>query len=480
MNKQRLIVVAILYFMITVSAFWIFDNDDDVNGIPRIQIGENEYLANLSSGFSCNDIFSCTIWSNDSFSHNAFPDFDWIYHVNTSDRNLWNIPQYANESGNVTFDDVIANSFSGDGSLLTNLGLATETAVTISTKAGENIDKGQCVYISGAIGQVAQVKLCDNTNSGKHHAIGLSAESKITSQTMLVRIDGLITNLDTSMWIENATLYADNDGSLTSSYPTTGMVIQIADVIYSHASQGILLVHQHTPLDYLSSYAGGDINLRMGDSIGATCVEFENYTDGLVATVCSTGHATFPSMQVSIINSSSDIIYNAGSNNHYFGSDNTVGNSQNVYTLDLFTDDGGVSSWDISDNALYDIELLKNITIKNNYWDLSGIVKRNSSGAIIQSILNTFEVNLTDIRNITINESYTELREQFNFLTGKIELMGITLYRDVTYEETYFTGETINTTYLSTNELNGYFIGLLKAQQSMIDDLTSRIIQLEI
>lgn len=586
-NKNLILFVLVLAIGSVSAQWWNFGNSNEQTDIPNLNIGREEYIANLSGGaMDCSSMVSCL-------------------QFNTS---AWYRDQDVNTTSDVTFNDIIANSFSGDGSALTNVGLGESSAVTISTKAGENIDKGQCVYISGAIGQIAQVKLVDITDHDKSHPIGLSAEDKTTGQTMLVRVSGEITNMDTTSFEENDTLYCDSNGDIQNTKPTSGVVIEIGHVIYDHVSSGKILVHQHTPRDYLSTPIDMDIDLRLGDSIGGECVNIENYTDGIVATICSDGEGNFTSLYINnqipltqadiidadnltgifvlpsdqevtisgdnvtsgtiadefleetinvvtavvspivdtpliqdasaivfqpngdtddylslstvgnaqrwttfggdtyhyytssatghtfwFFNSSGDLTYrwyhnvnglafittenmqfNAGSEDHFFGADTTKANSQDIYTNDVFTADGGVSAWDIFDNEFYDLELLDNITIKNNAWDLSKLVKRDSKGEVIQSVVKTKLAELTELINVTTfwneTESMIIFNETYSYLVEKNE----------TKEERVGTGIFENQSWISQSELQGYTIGVMKAQQEYIRDLEDRIFSLEI
>ena len=62
-------------------------------------------------------------------------------------------------SGNVSVTDkVCASAFYGDGSNITGIGETAATALTFTGKAGENITKGDVLYISGATGRFPDVK----------------------------------------------------------------------------------------------------------------------------------------------------------------------------------------------------------------------------------------------------------------------------------------------------------------------------------
>jgi len=143
--------------------------------------------------------------------------------------------------------DMTAISYSGDGSNLTGVGEAAATALTISCKAAENITKGQVVYISGATGSFPEVSLADNTNSAKHAFVGVAAETKTTGQTILVRVRGELSTLDTSAWVDGDALYLSTNGDMVTTTPTTGAVSRVGFVSYSHANQGKMVIMHHAP-----------------------------------------------------------------------------------------------------------------------------------------------------------------------------------------------------------------------------------------
>jgi len=117
--------------------------------------------------------------------------------------------------------------------------------------------------------------------------MGVSAEAKTAGQTMLVRVVGLVTSMDTSDWDENDTLYMNSGGALASTRPSSGVVLEMGTVITDNPATGIIFVNVQIESDYVASASGEDIDIRLGDSVGGTCLVVENYTDGHVATICS-------------------------------------------------------------------------------------------------------------------------------------------------------------------------------------------------
>lgn len=146
-----------------------------------------------------------------------------------------------------------------------------------------------------------------------------------------------------------------------------------------------------------------------------------------------------------------DIIIDSYDGIVYIGADKTVGNSKDLKAKNVFTDNGTCGSWDVAGDVNYDTDLLREITDNNGVWDLSKIVKKNSTGHIIQSVLKTELVPETvEVFDETVN------------MTTRVP-----------------TGRMVDSTWLDIGQLNGYLIGVVKAQQEVIDDLTARVETIE-
>jgi len=118
--------------------------------------------------------------------------------------------------------------------------------------------------------------------------------------------------------------------------------------------------------------------------------------------------------------------------------------------------------------------LLDNITAKDDVWDLTKLVKRDEKGKIIKSVVKTKLAELTELQNIT---RFWNETQEIIFLN---EVFNITVEFNETTEQRVGTGVFENQTWISTNELSGYTIGVMKAQQEYIRDLEQRINMLEI
>ena len=140
----------------------------------------------------------------------------------------------------VTFNEVEAAEFIGTmrGPMLTKC------------SAGENLTKGDAVYISGISGNTPVVSKADANDSAKMPAMGLVSATTTSGNPCDVYTFGQLANLDTTQniggtWTEGDSLYVSTTpGVLTKTQPAgeTSQVQKIAKIEKVHASTGILLI----------------------------------------------------------------------------------------------------------------------------------------------------------------------------------------------------------------------------------------------
>ena len=198
--------------------------------------------------------------------------------------------------------DVYFQYYYGDGSNLTGVGSSAATGLTISAKVKEagGISKGQPVYISGGVGQFPRVSLCDNTDSTKSEIIGMAGETKTFGQTILIRLSGEISGLDTDgtgvpgaaeSWNDSTVLYMSTAGLLTSVSPTSGTIQHVATVSYAHGTVGKLIVlggsHRHNTI---GAATNTHITRRMGDNAGNTMMRWTDSDNVVVGSLDSDGY----------------------------------------------------------------------------------------------------------------------------------------------------------------------------------------------
>lgn len=107
------------------------------------------------------------------------------------------------------------------------------------------ITKGQAVYLFGASGNKASVKLAYNTSDATSaKTFGLAAEDIASNQNGLVIVQGVLDGIDTSAFIAGATLYLGNTaGSYTSTKPyAPNHLVYVGIVEKANAGNGQIYV----------------------------------------------------------------------------------------------------------------------------------------------------------------------------------------------------------------------------------------------
>ena len=160
-------------------------------------------------------------------------------------------------SRNVTLSDVNDLDISGD---LTVAGESTFTGdaeftgdiigqlrgpVSFKAQAGENISKGEAVYISGLSGNTTVVSLADADDSNKMPAFGIAAVTATSGNPIDVINFGALSGIDTSSFSEGDELFVDTTaGALVNTAPTgeSSAIQKIAKVTRSDASAGSITI----------------------------------------------------------------------------------------------------------------------------------------------------------------------------------------------------------------------------------------------
>jgi len=118
-------------------------------------------------------------------------------------------------------------------------------AVVFKANAGENISKGQAVYISGISGNKTVVSLADANDASKMPAFGVAAKTASASSDITIVTFGRIDNLDTSSYTEGDELFVSTTaGALTDTPPAgeSALLQKLAKVTRSDNSAGSMTV----------------------------------------------------------------------------------------------------------------------------------------------------------------------------------------------------------------------------------------------
>lgn len=123
------------------------------------------------------------------------------------------------------------------------LQVGQEQYVKVRNNTGVQIDNGEAVYITGAIGNRPTVALAQADAIATLGVLGLATEDIANNADGYVTTFGLVRDLDTHLWAEGDNLFLSEStpGAYTNAVPATGYSIQVAKVLYSHNTDGIVL-----------------------------------------------------------------------------------------------------------------------------------------------------------------------------------------------------------------------------------------------
>ena len=150
-------------------------------------------------------------------------------------------------------------------------------AVVFKAQAGEDLTKGDVVYISGISGNTTVVSKADANDSAKMPAFGLAAKTASNNTSLEVYTFGTLSGIDTSSYSEGDELFVGTTaGALVSTAPTgeSSAVQKIAKVTRSHASAGSVKVIGAGRTNATPNLNNGNIFMGNASNI-ATTVSFD-------------------------------------------------------------------------------------------------------------------------------------------------------------------------------------------------------------
>lgn len=127
----------------------------------------------------------------------------------------------------------------------TSIQVGQEVVVRCTNKTGSTITNGSVVYISGAQGQRPTITLADaDTEATAITTIGIATHDIDNNQTGYVTVFGLVRDIDTSSFTEGDCLFLSQTagGLRNTAPPSPAYRIQVAKCVYSHATEGAVLV----------------------------------------------------------------------------------------------------------------------------------------------------------------------------------------------------------------------------------------------
>jgi hypothetical protein len=167
-----------------------------------------------------------------------------------------------------------------------------DSVVRFTAKAGENITKGQPVYISGISGELPVVSLADADDTAKMPAFGLAEATVSTNAEVEITSFGTLAGLDTSTpgYSLGDILYVDTTAGALTNDPAgleATKLQNIGIVQRVHASNGSIKVGGAGRTNAVPNLDDGDIFI--GDSnnkaiSSSLATEIESYLDGGTST----------------------------------------------------------------------------------------------------------------------------------------------------------------------------------------------------
>jgi hypothetical protein len=137
------------------------------------------------------------------------------------------------------------STFTGDAEFTGDIIGQLRGPVSFKAQAGENISKGEVVYISGISGNTTVVSLADADDSSKMPAFGIAGETANSGNPIDVINFGALSGIDTSSFAEGDELFVDTTaGALVNTAPTgeSSAIQKIAKVTRSDNSAGSITI----------------------------------------------------------------------------------------------------------------------------------------------------------------------------------------------------------------------------------------------
>ena len=150
-----------------------------------------------------------------------------------------------------TTGNISAGYFIGDGSLLTNISGANVSTVDESRTvvktviAGEDLLKGDAVYISGGTGDNPEVSKADADDAAKMPVFGVTTEAVTATNTTDLVIYGLLTSYNTTGFATGESLFVSTTpGELTTTKPTgeSALLQTVGKVIKGNSNGGKITI----------------------------------------------------------------------------------------------------------------------------------------------------------------------------------------------------------------------------------------------
>jgi len=141
--------------------------------------------------------------------------------------------------------------------------------VQFKAKAGEDITKGDPLYISGVSGTTPIVNIADADDANKMPAFGLAENTVSNNAALRVVTFGTLPSIDTSSFSLGDILYISTSGTLTATKPTgeSSLVQNIGIVQRVHASSGSIKVGGAGRTNDIPNLDDGNVFIGNGSNV---------------------------------------------------------------------------------------------------------------------------------------------------------------------------------------------------------------------
>lgn len=150
-------------------------------------------------------------------------------------------------------EDGTLNLQGRDGNVTLQIG--QESVQMVKNSGPDPIPNGSVVRVDGSSNGRLSVVIADNsTPLGATAVIGIATQVIPSGGEGYITTYGLVRALDTSAWQAGAPIYLDGNGTLTTTRPINGRIVQLGFVVTSSATDGAVYVN---PIHNFEPIIGG-------------------------------------------------------------------------------------------------------------------------------------------------------------------------------------------------------------------------------
>jgi hypothetical protein len=127
---------------------------------------------------------------------------------------------------------------------MVTLQIGQESVQLVKNNTAGALGNGLAVRVTGSLAGRMTVDLADNaTVAGATGVIGVLTNSIAAGAEGYVTTYGMVHDIDTSAWAVGSVLYLNGAGSLTSTRPVNGRIVQLGYVLEQNATTGVIYVN---------------------------------------------------------------------------------------------------------------------------------------------------------------------------------------------------------------------------------------------